>query len=264
MLTYFFKTLFPSKNMSTPASTLIEACKSGTVDNVSRQLDVQTAEMLKAAMEGNNVPVLEHLINKFKNNQPTPWAADYVVTMLAMEKLEHFKLFYEADNAVNMAYLGHTGNVPGLAVMGQDSEMLKFLFKTGVDPNEAEVLHKPAFDFAISQGFSDIVGLMLDHGQKVKESNALANALEADKVDIMKLLVEKGGMDVNAPQKGGDDDASPVLHRAVAKGQTEMVRTLVQDLKADATIKDVNGRTALQIAEEKGDKTILGLLAGKN
>lgn len=268
--------------MSASASGLHDACKSGTVDEVSRQLDVEPgnhppAGLLKAAMDGNNTPVLKYLITKFKDDQPSsPWQADYTVIMNATERLEHFKLFWEADPSVNMAYMGHTGNTPGLAVLGQNIPLLVFLLETGVNPNDAQLLHRPAITQAVRLGYSDIVGLLLDHGAHVKESNALAMALRLDRLDIMKLLVEKGGMDINAAQESasdddysGDDDGDdvantgPVLHLAIAKGQTEMVRALLQDLNADPTAKDGKGRTALQRAKEQENREILNLLARK-
>jgi ankyrin repeat protein len=268
--------------MPTPASGLLGACKSGTVDEVSRQMDVEpgnrppSAELLAAAMDGNNTPVLEYLIAKFKDDQPSPpWQADYKVIMQATERLEHFKLFWEADPSVSTAYLGHTGNVPGFAVMGQNIPMLAFLLKTGVNPDDAQLMHRPAINWAVHSGYSEIVDLLLDHGAHVKESNALAIAQEADKLDILKLLVEKGGMDINVAQESASDDdqgdndgdgtanTGPVLHLAIAKGQAEMVRALLQDLKADATVKDGEGRTALQRAQEQGNQEILNLLARK-
>jgi ankyrin repeat protein len=276
-----FVTTFFTRGMSTPASSLRDACRSGTVDEVSRRLEAepgnhQSAELLAAAMEWNNTPVLEYLITKFKDDQPSPpWQADYKVIMQATERLEHFKLFWEADPSVSTAHLGHTGNVPGFAVMGQNIPLLAFLLNTGVNPDDAQLMHKPAINWAIHSGYSEIVSLLLDHGAHVKELNALAIALEADKLDILKLLVEKGGMDVNVVQEDasnddhddedGDDAANtgPVLHLAITKGQTEMVRALIQDLKADATVKDGKGRTALQRAQEQGNLEILNLLAGK-
>ncbi|KAH6672783.1 ankyrin repeat-containing domain protein [Plectosphaerella plurivora] len=280
MIRSFLTTLF-NRGISAPASALLDACKSGTVDEVSRQLNLESgsqpsAELLKAAIDGNNTPVLGYLIAKFKDEQPLPpWQADRIVIMEAAERLEHFKLFWEADPSVNMAYLGHTGNMPGWAVLRRDVPLLTFLLKTGANPDDAELFHRPAITRAISFGYSDIVSLLLDHGAHVKESNALAIALEADKlqVDIIKLLVEKGGMDLNIAQKSASDDGSgdndgddaaktgPVLHLAIAKGQTEIVRALLQDLKADPTVKDGEGRTALQRAQEQGNREILDLLA---
>lgn len=267
-----------AKVMPDPASRLRKVCKSGTIDEVSHQLTLQSGnyhlpELFMAAMDGNNCPVLEYLITKFRDDKPSPpWYADYKVIMQATQRLEYFKLFWEADPSVSTAYLGHTGNALGLVVLGGNVPLLRFLLKAGANPNYAQLMHRPAVNFAVHSACSEIVNLLLDYGASVKESNAMAIALDAGRMDILRLLVEKGGMDINIIQKdatysyegdnNGEDPiiSGPVLHLASAKGQTDVVRVLLHDFKADTKADDDKGRTALQIAQEHGYQEIVRLL----
>ncbi|CEJ85944.1 hypothetical protein VHEMI03965 [[Torrubiella] hemipterigena] len=273
LLTALFTRVMPN-----PASRLRKACKSGTIDDVSHQLTLQMGnyqppELFMAAMDGNNCPVLEYLITNFRDDKPSPpWYTDYKVIMQATQRLEHFKLFWAADPSVSTAYLGHTGNALGLVVLGGNVPLLRFLLEAGANPNDAQLMHRPAANFAIHSACSEIVNLLVDYGASIKESNALAIALDAGRMDILKLLIEKGGMDINIIQKdatysyegdnNGDEPiiSGTVLHLAIAKGQTDVVRVLLHDFKADTKIEDDKGRTALLVAQEHGYQEIVSLL----
>lgn len=251
--------------MSDQTQTLRQACKTGTVADVAQHLEAharfdqsQRTELFKDAIEGNNLPILQYLINKFKDERPPPWQADYTVIMAAgePERLDCFKLLHEANPSATTAYLGHTGNIAGLAILGENIPLLKFLLGTGLDPNTAELMHQPAVLRAVQLGSVETLNLLLDHGATVKGTNALGLAVEAEKIDTLKALVEKGGMDINTAQGSfADDDdkdiSSPILHLAVRKGNAEIVRVLVKELGADLTIQDSEGKTALQRAQEQ-------------
>lgn len=251
----------------------------GTVDEASRSLGFIHGELIRAAMAANNVPVMKYLINKFKDDQPMPpWRIDYLTIMVATEKLEYFKLFYDVDPLVGIWGCGHVANVPGLAVLGSDVPLLDFLLKKGINPDDAMTFGRPSMSHAVHSGKLEIVNMLLDHGATVKGSNALAIAQEADRFDVIKLLVDKGKMDINIAQhsnaysynpEDADEDgeiaanASPILHLAIEMGQTELVRALLRDLNADPMVKDGKDRTALERAQEKGNQKMIQLLTEK-
>lgn len=335
------KSLFTGDPASkTPAARLRKICEKGTVDEVSHQLDhggvdlqgdgSKPGSLIEAAMEGDNIPVLKYLITRFQDGQSTlPWEAAHGASMQAVKNVEHFKLLWEANPGVMTTHYGHAGNAPGWAVLGNHLKVVAFMLEKGLGPDEPTVWNRPAINCAAADGNAEMIILLLDHGANIKKTNVLAEAQEEGRIDILKLLVEKGGMDINTPQKdpdfyddsdveedgdvndgnddneakvdddkadddkvdddkagdgkagdgraddGNDDDddymatyeaseaakKSPVLHLAIAHKQPEVIRALLLDLNADAMATDRKGRTAWQLAEEKGDKKILKILA---
>lgn len=278
----FLKSLFTKEE---PRTELERACEESTVEEVTRQLDLQKGDfrpesLLNRAMWGNNVPVLTYLIARFKDGQPKlPWEIARGASMDAARNVEYYKLLWEANPDILTAHFGHMGNAGGLVILARCAPTLAFMLEKGLDPDSPEFNSKPAIHVAASEGYLEIVTMLLDHGANIKQTNSLAEAQDEGQLDVLKFLVEKGGMDVNMAQKkvndspgydsDEDDDpdvaeaakASPVLHLAIAKGQREVVRFLLQELNADATVTDGKGRTALQVAQKKKDKKILELLA---
>lgn len=255
--------------------------------------------LIRAAMDANNIPVLEYLIDRFKDEQPKPpWRIDYRPIMQALHRLEHFKLFYVADPTITTWSIGYVENPLGYAVLWKQVEVVDFLLGEGLDPNEGRAGGEPAICSAVRAGDLQIANMLLDHGATVKGSDMLAIAQAAGWLEMIKLLVLKGGMDVNMVQRTDERfpkpesieidsrkrysfasassvnsvkearkraaDEKPVLHRAVEMGQADMVKGLLRDLGADPNVKDGLGRTAFDVAKEKENQRIIRLLTEKS
>jgi ankyrin repeat protein len=80
-------------------------------------------------------------------------------------------------------------------------------------------------------------------------------AVEKGYADIVRVLLQYGA-DVNAI---AEDDGYTALHLAVYYGHLEVVITLLQK-GADINIKDINGKTVLDIAYENGHTDIAHFL----
>lgn len=185
---------------------LREACATGALEQVSYLLDSARqqqqpptyphAELLKAAMDGKNLTTLRYLLTTFRNDNPLPWKRDYTVVMMAAEKgrLEEFKLLWEADSSVATAYLGHTGNVLGFAVLAQNIPLVSFLLGVGVDPNNAQLFHRPVVTWLVEKGEVEVMDILLDHGVRIERVEALKKmAQENGHERMVKLLAERGG-----------------------------------------------------------------------
>lgn len=277
-----------------PYTKIRNTFKSGSIEDVTRQLPLldlhaegtTPAHLMAAAIEGDNLPVFKYHLAKFKDDETfTRWETTWKAAQAATKNLKYFKLLWEADPSISTVEFNHIGNTAGFAIVSDQTDVVAFLLEKGLDPNSPEFAYHPAIENAAGNGNLEIVRMLLDYGANVKETNALARAQCLGHIEMLKLLVQKGGMDINGPQKrwvdftgyepADEDDndeapdteeeeaaqKSPVLHLAVAKGQIEVVRALLFDLKADATLTDGKGRTALQRAQKKGNKKILQLLA---
>ena len=64
----------------------------------------------------------------------------------------------------------------------------------------------------------------------------------------------------NASHKSKDNDGWTPLHHAASEGQTDIVNCLLEN-GASKFEMDKNGKTALNLAEEKGHSEIVKLLA---
>lgn len=137
---------FLSSKLSTimsPPPDLREACVTGTPDEVShlldsarqqqRQLQYTPAELLKAAMNGKNLAMLQYLLAEFRNDDPPPWKADYTVVLQATDhgRLEEFKLLWRVDPSVATAWLGHPGHALGVAALALNIPLMSFLLEIG-------------------------------------------------------------------------------------------------------------------------------------
>ena len=65
-------------------------------------------------------------------------------------------------------------------------------------------------------------------------------------------------------QRGARDGISSALGIAVGRSDVDMARWLIENCDPDLTWKNIQGKTALQIAVEKGDSEIVDLLESAN
>ena len=61
-------------------------------------------------------------------------------------------------------------------------------------------------------------------------------------------------------ERGARDGVSPALINAVNKGHVGLVQWLLQHAQPDRATKNFQGKTALEIAEERGDQAMVTLL----
>ena len=87
--------------------------------------------------------------------------------------------------------------------------------------------------------------LLLEHGAEVPGTNALWHALDYDRPDRVRLLLEHGGDPNESPEW-------PALHHAVIRGRGGDVMRLLVEHGADVAGRDQAGRTAYQHAFRRG------------
>lgn len=147
--------------------------------------------------------------------------------------------FTNIDNEAirNAAFGGHTG-------------IFKELIEKGANPLEVGY---PDFIKAISEGYSEIVKIMIDAGYdfKFNANEALIRAVVCDKLEIVKMLVDAGA-DISAQGN------SPV-YDAAAEGHIEILKYLIEkgcDVVNDLDPLDIASRNgqlgAVKIIVETG------------
>ena len=82
---------------------------------------------------------------------------------------------------------------------------------------------------------------------------ALDAAREMDQLDMVKILVEMGKFSTN-------EVLEEIFLEAASYGSAELVKTILQKGSVSAGFKDINGRTALELAAVAGHGTIVELL----
>jgi ankyrin repeat protein len=114
---------------------------------------------------------------------------------------------------------------------------------------------------AAQAGVAHLVEVLISKGVDVKArdtagSTPLHDAAAAGRREVAELLIAKGA-DINA--KATNEYWTTPLHRAAFAGHKEMVELLIAR-GADANIRDYRGRTALDLAEQRGHTEIAELL----
>lgn len=110
-------------------------------------------------------------------------------------------------------------------------------------------------------GHKEIANLLLENGANLhvkaknqNENTPLQAAIANKKIELATFLIKQGS-DVNAVQSGGWTG----LHEAALLGDEKIVTLLIQN-GADKSIKKNDGKTAYDIALEKGHQHLLYLV----
>lgn len=177
----------------------------------------------------------------------------------------------DAANAVADLQMGNTKL--HVAAMNFDLELVEKLVKTGSSVNKSNKKFRTAvhemvlsyisldsYDQAyFHKRFLDILRFLLLNGLDVNETDIKGRTplhymvAYPENTDVIKVLLA-GGVRINLP----DSLHQTSLHLAVARGDMETVRTLVE-AGADPNIKNCTGQTALHIAA-KGKLFFVGSL----
>ena len=131
------------------------------------------------------------------------------------------------------------------------------MLQKGAWPNQRVECEGGWHVLAGAAGHSDpqMIELFLDHGARIQGSGALCLAALTGKEENVTCLLRRGA-DVNEMAPFTDSPRSrenmrPPLHNAVEKGHVDVVDILLA-AGADVYMKDAKGRTAAEIARQKG------------
>ncbi len=174
--------------------------------------------------------------------------------------LELMKNFIASTENINV--LGSDGERSPLMFAADNNyeDIVKLLLDNGANPNLQNNDGITALMITIAHGNQDIAKLLLDNGANPNiysdnNDTALTIAIRFNHEPIVKLLLENG-----ANPDYQDESGITHLMWTVRKGSKPVVKLLL-DHGADFDVKiNKHGQTALDIAKEKEDKSIIELI----
>lgn len=145
-----------------------------------------------------------------------------------------------------------------------DLEKVKAELASGKDVDAKDIVGQTALMYAAEQGRLDVVKYLVENGADVNAQSdrrgrgtALIYASAANRITTMEYLLEHGA-DINATSTI-DETA---LIWATALGHVKSVRFLLSK-NADTKIKNMKGKTALDLSKEFNRKEIERMLTGE-
>ncbi|PGH06799.1 hypothetical protein AJ79_06441 [Helicocarpus griseus UAMH5409] len=216
-------------------------------------------DMLTAATASNNVGLVRYLLSLY----PDIHLAETPVRKATyLGSIQLFDAFYQRDPSVVSMIFEKQGPPLSVALMSsRPLEFISYLLSHGADPNQEPEFHPYALAAAVFgyRGSTEVLDLLLASGARVQRMGALHMCAYKGYTDVARYLLQHGVTpETDTPEHYYHCDAL-ALHCAIAKGDLGMVELLLQH-GADKSRRDKEGKTAFDIAEEKGDVQILGLL----
>lgn len=220
--------------MSFLEDRLAEAVEAGQTEQIATLLQngakITTKAELAATIHGQ-IPVYKILISHGlpKLNKPLHTAGGHVVSAVSSDRLDLLKFLLEKGADPDGG--GRFEFMPAIAVAieeGKDLEVIEVLREAGANVKENGLLAMAAWE-----GRIDVVNWLLDHGADIDEDvqmsalvphdkgTALHVVAETDRVDVVRLLLERGASTVIR-----DSDGKLALDKAREAGQAGVVTVL--------------------------------------
>ena len=159
------------------------------------------------------------------------------------------------------------------AIQYSNYEFAEFLLQKGANPNGLYMRGEDTFlSCAACSSTPDMLNLLVQHGARLRGSQALRQAAQCCRVNNAKRLLELG-VDINEVFTRYDYSSIPSrkvncgcalhfaikgrqLHKPITDSPTEMVRFLLEQ-GAQADILDGDGKTPLQVARKARKRDII-------
>ena len=255
---------------ATLGDELHQACENGDLDTVLDHISRQRAanpsfrapfqEMLYTGTGKDNLNVVKYCLE----NGTT--VTDNVMKKVLICRARKTYVFFLESKAVDVDhYIPWFGDILSNAATADDFEWARLCLEHGADPNKNLVDEHKSILAAVAELASvEMAALLIQYGADVKGSGAIVMAAEEGKLKMVELLLEKGadvdqiGIEHPTDERYREDMGS-ALHRAVNGGHRDVVHFLIER-GANLNLKDVLGRTPMDLALAKNDEHIAKML----
>ncbi|KAG6834166.1 hypothetical protein H0H93_011469 [Arthromyces matolae] len=245
---------------------LNEAITAGDLDRTTLVLDKLStvvsspppSDAVVLATEIGSLPIVKLLLSR---GAGLPDAA--VLEACTTAKIEFLQVFLDSGLwDIKLRFGSHLGDI--LTSTGHAS-VIKWALDHGADPNKnRDGGYYYPLESAVSGNDLESAKLLISAGAHVKGTYALTIAAKKGLIAIISLLLESGA-DINEipPDKyNGSPWQGTPLHEAAQKGHLRAVQFLL-DHGADATLKDSDGKTALELARASNYVSVAEVLEGQ-
>ncbi|PKY07956.1 putative hspc200 [Aspergillus campestris IBT 28561] len=193
----------------------------------------------------------------------------YALEAVEVQGKDTLEVFLEKGWDINQSVSELRPPVLGYAIT--DEEITTWLLNHGADPNQQCIIDLTPLSLAVESASISVIQLMFRHGGDVRKGQLLHHAVErcSDNIPVLKLLIANGA-DINSTMYEGHYSSRALfcfmprgtaLHKAAGFGKVDVVRYLV-DEGVDLSIRDANGRTALEYARMLDQGEVVRVLEG--
>ena len=261
-----------AKIKSTLGDTLHEACQNGNLNDIQTYISHQRAtnptynppyqEILYAAITNDNLPIAKYCLENHAH------ASDDILKKILICRAKNIYIYLLSCAQVDINhYIPWYGDILSNAATANDLTWTRLCLDHGADPNLNLVdEHKSILAAAAELASVDMVALLIDGGAQVKGSGAIVMAAEEGKGDVVRYLLDHGAdvdeMGIEHPtDERYREDVGSALHRAAYAGHCEVVELLV-GRGANLDLRDLSGRTAMDLAVDRGNERVMEVLRG--
>ncbi|KAI0152067.1 ankyrin [Hypoxylon sp. NC0597] len=234
---------------------------------ITSEKSIALQRALNSAAKEGQVDVVKYLLDR-GSCIITPPAIRYA---FAMKRWDVLEAYLDRGWDINSPMEG--GNtLPLINEMIKSRPHTQWCIDHGADPMAGNMFRSMEIPSqAAKKADPKVLQILKDGGADFTKSNALHSAATSDRegrVDVMAFLLDEAGVSINMREFEWDQDLferhSPsriktALHYAAQSGPLENVKFLVER-GADLSMKDGEGRTAADLAKERGFHEALPLL----